>query len=378
MDVYFDNAATTGVRSEAVDVMVNVMSAVYGNPSSVHYMGRRAAGELEKARDSVSGALGARAEEIYFTSGGTEADNWAILGCAEVLSRHGRHIVTSAVEHDAVLEPVRKLGNMGWDVTYLVPDAKGRVAVEDFAAALREDTVFASIMIVNNETGAINPVGAYSEEIKRRRLDTILHTDAVQGFCKIPFSVKTLNAELVTVSAHKLHGPKGVGALYVKKGVKMPPMMLGGGHEKGKRSGTEALPAVAGFGEAARLGRLELEATATAVQKLREHIVRRLSEELPETVIIGEGGSPFLLSLSLPGHKSEVLMSYLDSEGICVSKSAACKKGARSRVLEAMRLKNDVIDGALRVSFSRFNTQREADYFVQTLKKASKMLLKKL
>ena len=378
MNIYFDNAATTAVRSEAAAAALRAMREEYGNPSSSHRTGRRAAGGLESARAEVAKALGAEPGEVFFTSGGTESDNWAVLGCAEALSRRGRHLITSSVEHDAVMEPAKKLERMGWDVTYLAPDARGRVPEEDFAAALREDTAFASIMLVNNETGAINPVEGYSREIKRRGLGTVLHTDAVQGFCKIPFTPKTLGADLVTVSAHKIHGPKGAGALYVKKGAKLPPLILGGGQEGGKRSGTEAAPAIAGFGEAARLGLLEREESAAAVRGLRGYVVARLSEEIPEAVVIGEGGSPYLLSLSLPGHKSEVLMSYLDSEGICVSKGAACKKGARSRALVAMRLRDDVIDGALRVSFSRSSTQEEGEFFVQTLKKASQRLLKAL
>jgi len=356
--------------------MLGIMREDYGNPSSVHVLGRDAAGKLEKARGDVASALGAKPNEVFFTSGGTESDNWAVFGCAEALSRNGKHIITSAIEHEAVMEPIRKLGKMGWDVTFLAPDAHGRIPAEDFAAALREETAFASIMLVNNETGAINPVAEYSREIKRRGLGTVLHTDAVQGFCKIPFSAKTLGAELVTVSGHKIHGPKGAAALYVRNGVKLPPLILGGGQESGKRSGTEAVPAIAGFGEAARLGALESEENAAAALKQRRYIVARLSEELPEAIIISSEGSPYLLSLSLPGYKSEVLMSFLEAEGIYVSKSAACKKGARSRVLEAMGLKNDVIDGAIRVSFSRYNTLEEAEFFVQKLKRASQVIMR--
>ena len=378
MDVYFDNAATTKVCDGAIEAMLRVMRDDYGNPSSSHHMGRRAAGELEAARISVAQALGARPDEVYFTSGGTESDNWAVLGAAESYKRGGRHIITSSIEHDAVANPVKKLAGMGWEVTYLAPDAHGRIPAEAFAAALREDTVLASIMLVNNETGALNPIFEYSKEVKRRKLGTLIHTDAVQGLCKIPFTVKSLGADLITVSAHKIHGPKGAGALYINKNAKLPPMMLGGGHEKGKRAGTEALPAIAGFGEAARIGCAGLEAAAAEVRKLRENTVFRIKEEIPEAVVIGEGDSPYLLSLSLPGYRSEVLMSYLEGEGICVSKSAACKKGGRSRALEAMRLENSVIDGALRVSFSRYNTRSEAEYFVQTLKKALERLLRTL
>lgn len=378
MKVYFDNAATTKVRDEAIDAMARVMRDGYGNPSSSHYMGRHAAVELATARKSVADALGASSSELYFTSGGTESNNWAIFGSAEALWRRGKHIITSEIEHDSVIEPIRKLERAGWEVTYLKPNNTGSISPDDFAAALREDTVFASVMLVNNETGAINPVSQFAAEIKRRGLGTVLHTDAVQAFCKIPFTAKTIGAQLITVSAHKIHGPKGAGALYVKDGVKLPPLLLGGGQESEKRAGTEGIPAIVGFGEAARLGALERDKTSETVSALREYIIGRLVDELPEIVIIGDGGSPFLLSLSLPGHKSEVLMSFLENEGICVSKSAACKKGARSRTLEAMRLKNDVIDGAIRVSFSRYSTQDEAEYFVQILKKASMQLFKAL
>lgn len=386
MEIYFDNAASTKVRDEAVSAMERVMRECYGNPSSTHFMGRGASAELESAREKIAQALGARREEVYFTSGGTEADNWAVLGTAEALARKGRHVITSAIEHDAVLQPMKKLEKSGWEVTYIAPDSAGRIPAEAFAEALREDTVFASIMLVNNETGAVNPMAEYSGEIKRRRLGTVLHTDAVQGFCKIPLSARELGAGLITLSAHKLHGPKGVGALYVRNGIKPAPLIIGGGHESGKRSGTEALPAIAGFGEAAMTGSRELTATAERIRELRGHTILRLAEEVPEAVINGGGafaqgspgelGSPFILNLSIPGHRSEVLMSALESDGICVSMGAACKKGSRSRVLEAMRLKKELIDSALRISFSRYSTIEEADALVAALKKASGTLLK--
>ena len=378
MNVYFDNAASTMVRCEAVDAMQRVMNEGYGNPSSMHHFGRIAAKSLADAREGLAGALGAKPENVFFTSGGTEANNWAIFGATDVLTRKGKHIITSVIEHSAVLDPIKKLESKGWEATYLHPDAAGRIPADAFSAALREDTVFASIMLVNNETGAVNPINDYSNAIKRRGFNAVLHTDAIQGLCKIPFTVNSLGAGLVTVSSHKLHGPKGVGALYVKDGVKLAPLILGGSHEKGNRGGTEALPAAVGFGLAARLGSSELESTASAVRELRKYVIEMLKVEIPDVVFIGEGDSPFILSLSLPFHKAEVLMNYLDGEGICVSRSAACKKGARSRTLEAMGLKNEVIDGALRVSFSRYNTKEEAEYFVKTLKKASVTLLKAL
>ena len=376
MNIYFDNAATTAAREEVIELMTQVMREDYGNPSSTHIMGRRASVVLETARGNLAAAIGAREDEIYFTSGGTEADNWAVFGCAEAFYRRGKHIITSETEHGAISEPIKKLEKAGWEISYLTPDSSGRISGEMFASALRKDTVFASIMLVNNETGAVNPVGEYAKAIKCGGFDTILHTDAVQGLCKIPFSVKSPGADLISVSAHKLHGPKGAGALYIKNSVKLPPFIIGGAHEKGKRAGTVALPAIAGFGEAVRLGISELTETADSVRGIREHVIQRLREELSEAVVIGDGDSPYILSVSLPGYKSEVLMSFLEAEGICVSKSAACKKGARSKVLESMRLKNDVIDGALRVSFSRYNTLSEADYFVEALKKAASQIIK--
>ena len=377
-NIYFDNAASTKVRGSAVGAMLRVMETVYGNPSSSHTMGRMAAAELAAARDKVAGALGAQSEEIFFTSGGTESGNWAVFGVAEAMAHKGRHIVTTAIEHDAIMEPVKKLISNGWEATLVKPNSNGRIPVEDVAAALREDTVFVSVMLVNNETGAVNPLNEIAGEVRRLSPGAVLHTDAVQGFCKVPFTVKTLGVDLLTVSAHKIHGPKGVGALYIKSGTKLPPLILGGGHESGRRSGTEALPAIAGFGEAAMRGRSELSETSSAVRAIRDHILTRLSTELPQAITIGNGDSPFILSLSLPGYKSEVLMNYLEGEGIFVSKSAACKKGARSRVLEAMKLKNEVIDGTLRVSFSKYSTMEEADFFTETLIKATGAILKSL
>ena len=378
MKVYFDNAASAPMRDESIAAMLRILRECYGNPSSKHQQGRAAAAELKSARESIAAALNTDPAEIYFTSGGTEANNLAIMGCAEQLVHKGRHIITSSIEHEAVSKPIEKLKQSGWEVTYLASDKSGVISAKVFNAELREDTVLASIMLVNNETGAINPIASYASEIKRRGLSTILHTDAVQALCKIPFTADSLGADLLTVSAHKLHGPKGAGALYIRSGVKLKPVLLGGGQEKGLRSGTEAIPSIAGLGEAVRLGMSELTQNEAIARDIREYISKRIGEELPNAVVIGSDGSPFILSLSLPGFKSEVMMNYLDSEGISVSNGAACKRGARSHVLRAMQLKPETIDGALRLSFSRYNTRKEADYFVDKLVYASKTLLKPL
>lgn len=374
--VYFDNASTTRVREEAKDIMINIMIQNYGNPSSAHAMGRQAKLMLDNARKSLATALGAAARDVVFTSGGTEADNWAILGAAETAAHRGRHMITALSEHEALRKPAALLEQKGWDVTYLRPDKNGRITAEAFAQALREDTSIASVMLVNNETGAISPIGEMTREIKRRGLPTLFHTDAVQGFMKIPFTVKSLGADLLSVSAHKLHGPKGIGALYIRNGVRLKPFLLGGGQEHERRAGTEALPAAAGFGEAVRLARADMEQTAASVQKLRDQTVSLLKDKVKDIVIVSQGDSPYILSLSLPGYKSEVLMNSLEADGVFISKSSACKKGARSHVLEAMRLPDTVIDGALRISFSRFSTTEEVSYFVEKLTQATQRLLK--
>lgn len=375
MNVYFDNAATTRVRHEAAERMCRVMEECYGNPSSTHEMGRQAKKELDLAREQVAGAIGAKPEDVYFTSGGSEADNWAIAGLEKLTFRRGKHVITTAVEHDAVRRPMERLADQGWEITWLKPDGDGRIAAEDFENALRPDTVFASVMLVNNETGAVNPVGEMAAAIRRRKTGTILHTDAVQGLCKVPINVRKLGADLISLSSHKICGPKGCGALYISPGVKLPPLILGGGQEKGRRAGTEAMPAIAGFAEAVRLGMAEMDETTERMRRLRDWLAEAVPAQIPGAVIIGKGDAPHILSLSLPGYRSEVLMNCLEQDGISVSKSSACKKGGRSHVLEAMGLPDRVIDGALRVSFSRYSTQEEAAYFLQRLRAAAERLI---
>ena len=378
MTVYFDNAATTRVRPEAAEVMTRLLCEDYGNPSSTHAMGRAAAAELTAARKKVAAALGCGEGEVFFTSGGTESDNWAVLGGVHHMRHRGRHIISSAAEHDAVRKPLERLRDQGYEVTFLAPDRAGRITADAVEGALRPDTVLVSVMLVNNETGAVSPIREIADVLKRGKCEALLHTDAVQGFLKVPFFAKTLGADMISLSAHKIHGPKGVGALYIRNGLKLTPFHMGGAQEKGLRAGTEALPAVAAFGECARLGAEEFGCVTENMRLVRERVIARLSDALPEAVFIGDGDAPHILSLSLPGYKSEVLMNLLDSQGICVSKSSACKKGARSHVLEAMGLGNKVIDGAIRASFSRYSTLEEADYFADRLIEAAKRLYKAL
>ncbi len=377
MTVYFDNAATTRVSKEAADAVYFAMTECFGNPSSTHTHGREAQKLLSDARRSVAIAIGAKPETVYFTSGGTESDNIAVLSSAELMKHRGRHVITTAIEHDAVLKSMAELEKQGFEVEYLKPDKDGAFEVKAVENALREDTVLVSIMLVNNETGSVLPVGDVAKMLKRKGSKALLHTDAVQGFLELPFTVKQLGADLVSLSAHKVHGPKGVGALYVREGLRLPARVFGGGQESGLRPGTESVPLIAGFGAAAKSGFQNRERDIARKQEIRDYIKDELAAKIPEVLFIG-GGAPHILSLSLAGYKSEVLLNWLDSREIFVSKGSACRKGKRSHVLSAMGLSDDVIDGALRLSFSAGNTREEADFFVESLVQAKKELYRTL
>ncbi|MBR5380990.1 MAG: cysteine desulfurase [Oscillospiraceae bacterium] len=374
MLIYFDNAATTRVCPEAAEAALRVMREEYGNPSSSHALGRQARDILEEAREKTAAALGGKREEVFFTSGGTEADNLALFGGFELMCHRGKHIITSETEHDAVLNAAKRLAALGADVTFLKPDGKtGAVPADAVREALRDDTVLVSLMLVNNETGARNPVEEVARLLKTSGSRALLHVEAVQAFCNTAFSVKTLMADIVSVSGHTIHAPKGSGALWVKTGVKPKPVFFGGGQEKGLRSGTEALPGIAAFGEAARIGKERLPQAEAHLRELHDYTLTRLREAIPDVILIADG-EPAILPLSLPGYRSEVLLNFLDAEGVCVSKSSACKRGGRSHVLEAMGLPARVIDGAVRVSFSRENTTEEAESFVRLLAAAAARL----
>lgn len=346
----------------------------FGNPSSGHQIGRQAAKKLREAREYVAAALGAKPEEVYFTSGGTEGDNWAIRGAARLMRHTGKHLITGANEHDAVRQTVRALESEGWEATFLRPDSTGRIPVEAVMDALRDDTALVSLMLVNNETGSVNPIAEIADAIHYAGSKALVHTDAVQGLLKVPFTPKKLGADLVTVSSHKIHGPKGVGALYIRSGLRLGGLLTGGKQEDGLRAGTEAMPAICGFGAAARVGKEHFSENAAKIRAVKDYTAERLQAAIPGLRTIGESDAPHILNISLVGYRSEVLMNWLDRAGICVSKSSACRRGARSHVLESMNLPAEVIDGAIRLSFSRYNTVEEADYFVATLKSAADSL----
>ncbi len=369
MEIYLDNAATTRVCTEAADIAYKVMTNCYGNPSSTHTKGRDAKAYLDTARAQIASALGCSASEVYFTSCGSESDVWAITRGAESAARRGRHIISSAVEHDAVRKTLEELESRGFEVTYLSPEKDGSVSADAVKAALREDTILVTLMMVNNETGGITDIAAIAKMLKGCGSKALLHTDAVQGFMKVPFSAKKLGADMISISGHKIHAPKGIGALYIKTGVKIKPLIRGGAQEGGMRAGTEAMPQIAAFGKAAEIAFSGMKDNCDTMASLRALAMSTICADIPEAQIIG-GGAPHILSVSLPGWRSEVLMNFLEAEGIYVSRSSACKKGGRSHVLEAMRLPAQVIDGAIRVSFSRYNTEDDVLALCSALKRA--------
>lgn len=373
MDIYLDNAATTRVCPEAADMAYRVMTEQYGNPSSTHARGREAKKLLDAARRELALCLGCQPKELAFTSCGSEADNWALLSGAWAASARGGHVISSMAEHDAVRKSLDELERRGYEVTRLPPDPSGAVPVQAVLDALRPDTVLVSLMLVNNETGAVNDIHGLARALKKAAPKVLLHCDAVQGFLKVPFTVKSLGADMVTISGHKIHAPKGIGALYIRSGLHLRPLILGGSQEDGRRAGTEAMPAICAFGEAARLGRALMAESTERMAGLRQRAASRLLAENPGLVVIG-GGAPHILCVSLPGYRSEVLMSVLESRGISVSKSSACKKGGRSHVLEAMGLPAPVIDGALRLGLSRYTTAEELDAFCLCLREARETL----
>lgn len=369
MEVYLDNAATTRVCPEAADIAYKTMLETYGNPSSTHTKGREAKAVLDNARKQLAAALDCAPGEVYFTSCGSEGDNWAIINGAESMRRKGLHIISSEVEHDAVRKSMDELKRRGFEVTMLKPESDGSIFPEAVAAALRPDTVLVSLMMVNNETGAITDIAAVAKALKKAKSIALLHTDAVQGFMKVPFSAKRLGADMITVSGHKIHAPKGIGALYIKTGVKIKPYIMGGAQESGLRAGTEAMPQIAAFGKACELAKASMNDATERMAQLRQYAAGRIVAEMPEAVIIG-GGAPHILSVSLPGWRSEVLMNFLEARSVFVSRSSACKKGGRSHVLEAMGLPAEVIDGAVRISLSRYTTKDELDELCSALKDA--------
>ena len=365
--IYLDNSATTKPCAEAVAAMTKALTEDWANPSALYGFGIDAAHQLKDARAAVSKALGAEADRVFFTSGGTEADNWAIYGTIKRFGKRGKHIITTAIEHHAVLNCMKDLQLQGYDVTYLQPDELGNIRLEDLKAALRKDTILVSIMMVNNEVGSVMPIEKMAKLTHKMCPDAVFHTDAVQGFLKVPFAAKTLGADLISISSHKVHGPKGAGALYISPRLKsFPALLLGGGQESGYRSGTEATPAILGFAAACNAlipaFRDDIAREKALLLRLAEHL-----NGLPAVKINGAHDAPHILSLSIPGVPTQNSINLLQDGGIFVSAGSACAKGHRSHTLEAMRVSPEGMDGSFRVSLCRDTTEEELDALVDVI-----------
>ena len=359
--IYLDNSATTKPCSQAVEAMTTALTENWGNPSALYGFGIDTARQLRQARHTVAAAMGAEPDRVFFTSGGTEADNWAIFGTVKRLGKRGKHIVTTAIEHHAILNGMKELEAQGFEVTYLQPDALGRVTLDALKAALRKDTILVSVMMVNNEVGSVMPIAQMAKLTHKLCPDAIFHTDAVQGFLKVPFSAKTLGADLISVSSHKVHGPKGCGALYVSPRLKsFPPLLLGGGQEGGYRSGTEGTPAIFGFAAACAA----VSATFPEDRRQESALIGAYADKfaaLPGVVVNGAHDAPHILSLAIPGVPTQNTINLLQDHGICVSAGSACAKGHRSHVLTAMGLSPEIIDASFRISLCRDTTEAELE-----------------
>ncbi len=369
--IYLDNAATTRMRPEVLEAMLPYLQDAFGNASAGYALARQAHGALDAAREQMRSALHAeKAREVYFTSGGTESDNWAIKGAALANRQKGRHIVTTAVEHHAVLETCEALAREGFSLTYLRPDGEGRICLADIERAVRPDTVLVSVMWANNEVGTVNPVAEIGAFLRERGI--LFHVDAVQAVGHLPIDVVQAKIDLLSLSAHKFHGPKGVGALYIREGVRVADLMDGGAQERGRRAGTENVAGIVGMGEAMRLTEEELSTEAARQSAIRDHMIRRALLEVPGAVLNGsrEHRLPGNVNLSVPGVRSEVTLFKMDMAGIACSGGSACTAGAigASHVLLAMGLPDARVQSAIRFSFSRDTTREEVDAAVEELK----------
>ena len=369
--IYLDNSATTKPCKEAVEAMTKALVEDWGNPSALYGFGIDAAHALRSARNQVAAAMGAEHDRVFFTSGGTEADNWAIFSTAKRYGKKNKHIITTAIEHHAILNCMKELESQGFEVTYLQPDSLGRITIDSLKAALRKDTILVSIMMVNNETGAVMPISQMAKLTHRIVPDAVFHTDAVQGFLKIPFAAKTLGADLISVSSHKIHGPKGAGALYISPRLRsFPALILGGGQEGGYRSGTEGTPAIFGFAAACAALSATFKEDIQQEKQMLDGAIEALST-LKGLVINGAHDAPHILSLSIPGLPTQNTINILQDHGICVSAGSACAKGHRSHVLEAMKIPPETIDASFRISISRQTTPEELAKLINVIQQAA-------
>ena len=359
--IYLDHAATTPLPRAVADAMYAVLTEQFGNPSAQYPLGLEMKKRTEMWRSTVAEALGCEAKRLFFTSCGTEGDNWAISAACWQNRRLGRHIVTTAVEHSAVVECCKWMERQGYAVTYLTPDSRGNLTAEQVLEAVRPDTALVSVMLVNNELGTVYPVADIARGLAARNPQTLLHTDAVQGFLKLPFTARNLGADFITVSAHKIGGPKGIGALYIGPRVKNPrPLLAGGGQEGGLRSGTEATAQIAGFAKAVALRYQRLPEDLVHMAALKQYATERLAE-IPDLQILSGGAAPHILAASLPGWPSQNIVNDLGAQGICISAGSACHRGKLSHVVAALGLDRRTAAGVIRISLGPETTEAELD-----------------
>lgn len=372
---YLDNSATTRVSQLAAKKALQIMTECYGNPSSLHTKGMQAEQELIKARKIIADSIKAKENEIYFTSGGTEANNTAIFGTAKAKARQGKKIVTTAIEHSSVLEACEALQKQGYDVVYLTPNESGIVTPEALENAVDSDTILVSVMAVNNETGAVMPIEHISKIIKSKKSNALFHTDMVQAYGKIHIKASKIGADLISLSAHKVHAPKGVGALYVKSGVRISPLHFGGEQERKLRPGTEALPLIGAFGSA--VSEFDIDKNMQYVKELNDYAKEKLLSLDGVHLNSPENALPYVLNLSVLGIRSETMLHHLEASDIFVSSGSACAKGKKSHVLKALGLSEKRADSAIRISFSKLNTKEDIDALYEAVKIGTKTLVRK-
>ena len=367
--IYLDHAATTPVPREVADTMYEVLTNQFGNPSSQYQLGADMKKQVEGWRKTVAGAMGCEAKQLYFTACGTEGDNWAIQAACWQNRHLGRHIVTTAVEHSAVLECCKWMEQQGYEVTRITPDGKGSITAEQVLEAVRPDTALVSVMMVNNELGNVYPIADIAKGLAAKNPKTLLHTDAVQGFLKVPFSAKALGADFITISGHKIGGPKGVGALYIGPRVRNPrPLLAGGGQEGGLRSGTEATAQIAGFAKAVELRTEGLADKLARMAELKAYAAERLTA-IPDLTVISDGTAPHILAVSLAGWPSQNIVNDLSAQGICISAGSACHQGKPSHVVAALKLPKRLAGGVIRLSFGPETREADIDACAEALRK---------
>ena len=376
MDIhYLDNSATTQVCEAAAQAALDMMRLNYGNPSSLHGLGIKAEEQVEAARQAVADSLSVDSKNIIFTSGGTEGNNTVLFGAAQALSRRGNRIIVSAVEHSSVYESAKRLSELGYDVVYAPVDKSGTVDVEALIELLTEKTILVSIMTVNNETGTIQPIERIAKLVHKYSPEALFHTDAVQAYCKIPLKPKKLGVDLMTVSAHKIHGAKGSGAIYIRDGARILPLLYGGEQQNKLRPGTESSPLIAAFATA--VIHSDIFQNSEHIKRLNAYALERLASIDGVSINSPPDALPYIINLSVEGIRSETMLHHLESFGVYVSSSSACAKGKRSYVLEAMGLPDDRIDSSIRVSFSKYNTEADIDTLIEGIESGVRTLQKK-